>query len=53
MHCRQSYSERRGVSAIPVRDYERVVGDVKCIRATIERFEGGRWEEPHHVPQRR
>ena len=43
MHCRQSCSERPGVNAIPVRDYERVVDDVKCIRATIERFEGGRW----------
>src|SRR5262249_19289473 len=32
-----------GVNAIPVRDYERVVDDVECIRATIERFQGGRW----------
>ena len=31
------------VNAIPVHDYERVVDDVKCIRATIERFEVGRW----------
>jgi hypothetical protein len=46
MHCRQSCSERPGVNAIPVRDYERVVDDVKCIRATIDRFEGGRWRKP-------
>jgi hypothetical protein len=30
-------------NAIPVRDYERVVDDLKYIRATIERFDGGRW----------
>ena len=47
MHCRQPCSERPGVNAIPVRDYERVIDDVKCIRATIERFEGGRWREHH------
>ena len=28
------------------RDYERVVNDVKCIRATIGRFEVGRWSSP-------
>jgi hypothetical protein len=33
----------RAPNAIPVRNYERVVDDVKYIRATIERFEGGRW----------
>jgi hypothetical protein len=47
MYCRQSCSERPGVNAIPVRDYERVVDDVKCIRATIERFEGGRTPANH------
>src|SRR6516165_1235136 len=42
MHGRQSCGGRPGVNANPVRDYERVVDDVKCIRTTIERFEGRR-----------
>ena len=39
-------SERPGVNANSGSYYERVVDDVKCIRATIERFEGGRWRSP-------
>lgn len=42
---------QRAPNAIPVRDHERGVDDVKCICATIERFEA--LEEPYHVPQRR
>src|SRR5437879_10438543 len=33
----------RSPNAIPVRDYERVVDDVKYIRATIEHSKAGRW----------
>jgi hypothetical protein len=40
---KQTSAPSRSPNAIPVRDYERVVDDVKYIRATIERFEGGRW----------
>ena len=42
MHRRQSRGEREGVDANPVGAYERVGDDIKCIRATLERFEGGR-----------
>ena len=35
---------QRAPNALPVRDHERGVDDIKCIRATIEQFEGGHWK---------
>jgi hypothetical protein len=37
-------SRAASAQCAPVRDHERVVDDIKCIRATIERFEGGHWK---------
>ena len=40
---KQTSAPSRSPNAIPVRDYERVVDDVKYIRATIEHSKAGRW----------
>ena len=42
VHRRQSRAERQGVDANAVGGYERVGHDIKCIRAALERVEGGR-----------
>ena len=42
VHRRQSRGQRQGVDANAVGVHERVDTDIKCIRAALERVEGGR-----------
>jgi hypothetical protein len=42
VHRRQPHARCQGVDANPVSGYERVVADIKCLRAALERLEGGR-----------
>src|SRR5262249_59894939 len=42
VHRRHLRAERQGMDANPVAGYERVGRDIKCIRAALERLEGGR-----------
>ena len=41
-HRRQSRPQCQGVDANSISGYERVVADIKCLRAALERLEGGR-----------
>src|SRR5262245_29492101 len=38
---RQSRGERQGIDSDPVGDYERVANNIECLRAALERLEGG------------
>jgi hypothetical protein len=46
VNCRESRGECQGVDTNLVTGYERVANNIKCIRTTLERLEGGRDGSP-------